>query len=247
MSHTTDGITHVRVRPLAVDLAPDGTIAGPGAVDVTWQSSHTDHWHQVYVDGRLAGVTALPADRRLAVTVPAGRSGRHAMLRVEVVAVDAADRRTDLADVLAGFAAATGAEVRLAWQAGLYLDANLAAFDVFGDGATGTVDDDAPLNESPIPARPDGRTPWGFGTGGYGVGAFGEAAAAYAWTTDPVVPGTHRFAVVAVDAAGNRLASAAEVEIAVAPLPRPPEDFRVSVYDPNARTATLAWEPSPDL
>jgi hypothetical protein len=247
VSHTTDGITHTRVRPLALDLAPDGTVAGPGAIEVTWHSTHADRWHQVYVDGRLAGVTARPADRRLVVTVPTGRSGRHAMLRVEVVAVDAADRWTDFSAALAGFGPDAGAEVRLAWQAGLYLDPNLAAFDVFGDGATGTVNYAAPLNESPIPARPDGRTPWGFGTGGYGVGAFGQAAAAYTWTADPVVPGTHRFAVVAVDAAGNRPATAAEVEVAVAPLPRPPEDFRVSVYDPNGRTATLAWDPSPDL
>ncbi|MFO8014797.1 MAG: hypothetical protein R6X20_15995 [Phycisphaerae bacterium] len=247
MSHTTDGITHVRVRPLALDLAPDGAQAGPGAIEVTWQSTHEDRWHQVYVNGRLAGVTALPADRRLVVTVPAGRRGRHEMLRVEVAAVEAADRRTDFADALTGFGAGAGAEVRLAWQAGLYLDPNLEAFDVFGDGATGTIDYETPLNESPIPARPGGRTPWGYGTGGYGVGAWGRAAAEYEWTADPAVPATHRFAVVASDAAGNRLATAAEVEILVAPLPRPPQDVRLAAYDPNAQVATLAWDPSPDL
>ena len=247
MSYTTDGITHVRVRPLTLDLAPDGTPAGPGTIEVTWQSTHADRWHQVYVDGRLAGVTARPADRHLVATVPAGRSGRHAMVRVELLAVDAADRWTDLADALTGFAPDSGAEVRLTWQAGLYLDPNLAAFDVFGDEATGTIDYDAPLNELPIAARPDGRTPWGFGTGGYGVGAWGQAAAVYAWTADPAAGGVHRFAVVAVDAAGNRLESAADVEIAVAPLPRPPEAFRVSAYDPGTRVATLAWDPSPDL
>ncbi|MEA3368480.1 MAG: hypothetical protein U9R68_10250 [Planctomycetota bacterium] len=247
MSCTTDGITHVRVRPLALDLAPDGTVAGPGAVEVTWHSTHEDRWHQVYVNGRLAGVSTLPADRRLAVTVPAGRSGRHEMLLVEVAAVEAPDRWTDFADTLTGFGPGAGAEVRLTWQAGLYLDPNLEVFDVFGDGATGTVDYDSPLNELPVPARPGGRTPWGYGTGGYGIGAYGQAAAEYAWTTDLVVPGTHRFAVVAADAAGNRLATAAEVQIAVCPLPRPPEDFRVTLYDPNTRVATLAWDPSPDL
>ena len=247
MTCATDGITDVRVRPLALDLAPDGTVAGPGAIEVTWQSTHGDRWHQVYVGGRLAGVTALPADRRLAVTVPAGRSGRCEMLLVEVAAVEAADRWTDFADALPGFDPGAGAEVRLRWQAGLYLDANLEAFDVFGDGATGTIDYDSPLNESPVAARPGGRTPWGYGTGGYGIGAWGQAAAEYAWTTDPVLPGTHRFAVVGIDAAGNRLATAAEVEIAVSPLPRPPEDFRLAAYDPDTRVARLAWNPSPDL
>jgi len=247
VSCTTDGITHVRVRPLALDLAPDGTVAGPGAIEVTWQSSHDDRWHQVYVGGRLAGVTALPADRRLAVTVPAGRSGRCEMLLVEVAAVEATDRWTDFSDALTGFGPGAGAEVRLTWQAGLYLDANLEAFDVFGDGATGAIDYDTPLNESPLAARPGGRTPWGYGTGGFGIGAWGQAAAEYDWTADPVVPGTHRFAVVAIDAAGNRLATATEVEITVSPLPQPPEDFRVSAYDPNTQAATLAWNPSPDL
>ncbi len=247
MSPATDGITHVRVRPLALDLAPDGTVAGPGAIEITWHSTHEDRWHQVYAGGRLAGVTALPADRQLDVTVPVGRSGRHEMLLVEVVAVEAADRWTDFTDALTGFSHGAGAEVRLTWQAGLYLEANLESFDVFGDAATGTIDYDTPLNESPIPARPDGRTPWGYGTGGYGIGAWGQAAAIYQWTTDLLVPGIHRLAVAAIDAARNRLASAAETQIPVSPLPRPPENYRVAAYEPDTRTATLAWDPSPDV
>lgn len=247
MSCTTEGITHVRVRPLALDLAPDGAPVGPGAVEVTWQSNQSNRWHQVYVDGYLAGVTADPADRRLMVTAPTGRGGTPEMLLVEVAAVDAPDRWTDFGADLAGFAVGDGAAVRLTWQAGLYLDPNLEAFDAFGDGATGTVDYGAPLNESPIPARPDGRTPWGFGTAGYGVGAYGQAAAVYAWTTDPLVPGTHRLAVAGVDAAGNRLATAAEVQVAVAPLPRPAENIRVADYDPNTGAAVVAWDASPDL
>lgn len=247
MPCTTDGITHVRVRPLALDLAPDGTVAGPGAVEVTWNSTHADRWHQVYVNGHLAGVTATPADRRLAVTVPTGRTGRHEMVLVEVAAVEAADRWTDVAADLTGFAPGDGAAVRLTWQAGLYLDPNLEAFNVFGDGATGTMDDNGPLNESPIAARPGGCTPWGFGTGGYGAGAIGQAAAVYTWTTDLLVAGTHRLAVAAIDTAGNRLATAAEVSVTVTPLPRPAQNVRVAGYDPNTRVATLAWDPSPDV
>ncbi|MEA3368107.1 MAG: hypothetical protein U9R68_08345 [Planctomycetota bacterium] len=247
MSYTTDGITHVRVRPLALDLAPDGTVAGPGAIEVTWVSTHADLWHQVYVNGRLTGVTATPSDCRLVVTVPSGRSGRHEMLLVEVAAVEAADRWTDFAGSLTGFGSGAGAEVRLMWQAGLYLDPNLELFDVFGNGAAGPIDYCTSLNESPIPAHPDGRTPWSFGTGGYGVGAYGQAAAVYEWTTDLLVPGTHCLAVAAIDIAGNRLATAAEVEIGVSPLPRPPENVRVTGYDPNTQVATLAWDPSPDL
>lgn len=247
MSYSTEGITHVRVRPLALDIGSEGAARAPGAVEVTWDSTHEDRCHQVYVNGLLAGVTAQPADRRLAVSVPVGPNGPVEMVLIEVVAVEAADRWTDFGGLLSGFGQDAGARVRLTWQAGQYLDPNLESFDVFGDGRTGTVDYDTPLNELPIPVRPGGLTPWGYGSGGYGVGAYGQAAATYEWTTELLEPGTWRLAVVAVDAARNRLASAAEVQIAVAPLPRPPDDFRVIAYDAQTHTATLAWQPSPDL
>lgn len=247
MSCSTEGITRVRVRPLALGLTSDGTPAGPAAAEVTWASTHDDRWHQVYVNGRLAGVTAARADRRLVVSAPVGSAGRHGMLLVEVLAVDGADRWTDFANALSGFGPDAGAEVRLSWQAGLYLDPNLEAFDVFGDGATGTVDYETPLNEAPLPARPGGQEPWGYGAGGYGMGAYGQSAAVYEWTTDPLPAGVHTLAVAATDAAGNRLATAAEVQVTVAPLPRPPENVHVAAYDPNTAVATLAWDPSPDL
>ena len=247
MSATAEGITHVRLRPMAVDLGGDGALLASGAIEVTWDSTQEGQWHQVYVNGCLAGVTARPTDRRLVVPAPVGRDGTREVLLVEVVAVESADRWTDFADELSGLGEGTGAEVRLTWQAGEYLDPNLVTFDVFGDGRSGTVDYDTPLNEFPIPAQPTGQAPWGYGCGGYGVGAYGQSAAPYEWRTDPLEPGTWCFAVVAVDAAGNHLATAAEVEIDVAPLPRPPSNFRVSDYDAQGRMATLSWEKSPDL
>ena len=247
MSYSTEGIAHVRVRPLALDLAPDGAALASGAVEVTWDSTQQDRWHQIYVNGQLAGVTAHPDDRRLAVSAPAGSDGLAGMLLVEVVAVDSDDRWTDFSNLLSGFGEDAGAQVRLTWQAGLYLDSELESFDILGDDRTGTVDYEAPLNELPIPARPGGLDPWGYGSGGYGVGGYGQAAATYEWTTDLLEPGPWRLAVVAVDAAHNRLASTAEIQVTVAPLPRPPGNFRVTTYDAQTRTATLAWEPSPDL
>jgi hypothetical protein len=169
------------------------------------------------------------------------------LVLVEVVAVDAADRGTDLGGELVGFSAEQGTRVRLTWQSGLYLDANLESFDVFADGRTGAVDYEVPLNDAPIPARPGGETPWGYGCGGYGEGGYGESALPYEWVADDLEPGTWRFSVVAVDAAGNRAASAAEVAVSVLPLPRPPEGFRVAEYDPAMASATLVWEASPDI
>ena len=71
---------------------------------------------------------AAPGDRRRVVSGPVGGSGALGRILVEVVAVDAADRETDLGGELVGLGAEQGARVRLAWQAGLYLDANMESF-----------------------------------------------------------------------------------------------------------------------
>jgi len=247
VGHTTEGITHIRLRPLALDVIGGDPVAATGAVEVMWDSTQGSRWHQVYVNGRLAGVTPQIEDRRLVVSEPVGRGGMQSTLLVEVIAVDATDRWTDFGDELSGLGQNRGPRVRLTWQGGLYLDPNLESFDVFADGRTGAVDYTAPLNESPIPAKPGGQSPWGFGCGGYGLGAYGQSAARYEWTTDVLEPGTWRLAVVAVDAAGNRLATAAEIETDLSPPARPPENFRVASHDPQTRTAMLAWQPSPDV
>ena len=58
MTYATAGITHVRVRPLALDVADGRVVPSPGALEVTWDSDQGGLWHQVYVGGQLAGVTA---------------------------------------------------------------------------------------------------------------------------------------------------------------------------------------------
>lgn len=247
MAYSIEGITRVRVRPLALDVSGAGPVAPPGALEVTWESTQTGRWHQAYADGWLAGVTAKPEDRHLIIPVPSTRAGFTGPVFIEVIAVDAADRASDFGGELAGFGEGDGSRVRLTWEAGPYLDPNLESFDVFTDGGTGTVDYEAPLNELPLPARPGGTAPWGYGDGGYGVGGYGTCAARYEWTTDPLGPGVLRMAVVAVDAAGNRLATAAEIDVEVMPLPRPPGNFRVLQYDVVSHQATLAWDASPDV
>jgi len=243
----TEGISRVRVRPLAIDLDGGAPAASPGAYEVIWDSAQAGRWHQVYVNGQPAGVTARPEDRRLAVQGPVGRGGGLSLVYVEVVAVDAADRRTDFSADLTGFSPACGPKVHLTWEAGLYLGEDLESFDVFADERTGTVDYSQPINEAPLPAAAPGAPPWGYGCGGYGVGGYGLSAARYEWTVDGLEPGTWRLAVVARDTAGNRLATAAEVTADMAPVPRPPGNFRVASYSTASRAATLVWEPSPDV
>jgi hypothetical protein len=245
--YVKEGITRVCIRPLALDIVAGEPAVSIGAVEVTWDSNQEGRWHQVYVNGHLAGVTVQSDDRRLVVSAPVGRDGVESMLLVEVVAVDAADCWTDFGADLTGFGAECGTRVRLTWQAGLYLDSGLESFDVFADGRTGTLDYTMPLNEAPIPAAEEGQARWGFGCGGFGVGGYGRSAACYEWTSDGLEPGTWRFAVMTVDRAGNRQATAADVSVDVTPVPRPPTEFRLSSYDPQAGIAMLDWEPSPDV
>ena len=246
MSYSTEGVTQVRVRPLALGMADGRPLVSTGAVEVQWESSQEGRWHQVYVDGRLAGVTALPQDRRLVFAVPVGRKGASNLVLAEVVAVDGADRWTDFGVEIEGFSG-LGARARLSWQAGEYLDPNLESFEIFGDDRSGTVQYEAALNESPIPAWPGGLAPWGFGCGGFGLGGYGRSAATFEWTTEVLGSGCWRFAVVAVDGAGNRLATAAEVEAHIATVPRPTTGLRVAAYDPQTQAVTLEWQPSPDV
>jgi hypothetical protein len=247
MPPLADGISRVRIRPLALDLGGVTPLGSPGAYEVTWDSTQAGLWHQVYVNGQPAGVTAGPEDRRLVVLGPVGRRGCEGLVYVEVVAVNAADRQSDFSAELSGFSPACGLKVRLTWEAGLYLDEDLESFSLFADNRTGTVDYSTPLSEVPIPAVVAGALPWGFGCGGYGVGGYGLSAACYEWTIENLQPGTWRMAVLAADIAGNRLATAAEVVVDVAPVPRPAGNFRVASYSAPSRTATLAWEPSPDV
>jgi hypothetical protein len=247
MPPLTDGISRVRIRPLVLDLDCVTPLGSPGAYEVTWDSTQAGFWHQAYVNGQLAGVTAGPEDRSLVVLGPAEHGGGQDLVYVEVVAASAADRWSDFSAELSGFSPACGPKVRLTWEAGLYLGEDLESFNVFADNRTGTVDYSTPLNEAPIPAVIGGALPWGFGCGGYGVGGYGHSAARYEWTVEGLQPGTWRMAVLAADHTGNRLATATEVVVNVAPMPRPAGNFRVASYSAPSRTATLAWEPSPDV
>jgi hypothetical protein len=246
VAYSTDGITCVRARPFVIDAGDSGPAAVPGAVEVTWESANEGRWHQAYVGGVLAATTAAPEDRHLVVVAPVAGNGPNPVL-IEVIAVEAQDRSVDFGGELSASAIALGSRAHLAWQAGPYLDPGLDSFDIFADARTGTVDYTRPLNELPLAARPGGAAPWGFGCGGFGAGGYGTGTACYEWTSDPLAPGAWRFAVVASDAAGNRRETVTETDAQVASLPRPPENFRSTHYEPGARQATLAWDPSPDV
>lgn len=243
MGFSTEEVTAVRALPVVLTAGPEGTRQSePGFTEIVFESAAEGKHHQAYVDGRLAAVTLSPEDRVMIAPL-----AEHAVSVVEVVSVDAEDRLTDFGASLSGYGDAQGARAELTWSGGRYLDDGLDHFDVYG-GPVGEIDTSAPLNAEPIPATVGGANLGGFGCGGFGRGGWGRSAMRFTFVTAKYFPGTYAFEVVAVDASGNTVGGqAAQVEVALEGLVRPPSDLAVAAYDGQTQTATLAWTASADL
>ena len=71
MSFVWDGIENAQVLTLPDGVRADGRcVAVSGAALVTWHSSQTGMFHQVYLNGRFAGATVDAEQRRLVVQTP---------------------------------------------------------------------------------------------------------------------------------------------------------------------------------
>jgi hypothetical protein len=243
MGFSTAEVSAVRALPVVVGVDEAGRWQiDPGFVEVVFQSSASGKYHQVYLDGRLAGVTQAEDERT--VTVAACESAASV---IEVVAVDSEDRLQDFSASLTGFSDLQGARVNLSWFGGRYLGDTLDHFDVYG-GPAGAVDDSRPLNAEPITAFPDGVNLGGFGSGGCGRGGWGRSAMAYSFLTPKFVSGQYTFEVLAVDSSGNSSGGpAARIEVEVRSLPRPPGGLHVAAYTAGPRTVTLSWTASLDV
>ena len=138
-------------------------------------------------------------------------------------------------------------------------------YDVYADGQTGEVDFSAKLNALPVEAWPGavGKRGFGlglfgagmfgfgniclpFGEGRFGMGRFGFGARMHEFLTGPHADGDWRFAVVAVDPAGNPVEPAGAIEAAasVAGSPAAPSDLAATAWEDE--TLTLEWTISPD-
>jgi len=243
MGFSTVEITSVRALPVVLAVGDDGEVHSEVTfAEVVFESTAQGKHHQVYVDGRLAGMTISTEDDRVLAAVPEAAASL-----LEVLAVDADDRLTDFRGQLSGFADADAARVELSWFGGRYLDDNLDHFEVYG-GPAGSIDYSRPLNAEPIKALVGGENLGGFGRGGFGRGGFGRSAMAFSFVTAKFPPGTYDFEILAVDTEGNLTEGPPEVtQTEVRSFPRPPTDLAVSAYDDQTQTATLAWSPSEDV
>jgi hypothetical protein len=253
MSVHREGIEDVRVSTLPDGIAADGSPAAvSGAALVTWRSSHTGMLHQVYVNGRFAGATLDPGQRRLVVQTP---GSFESAARVEVVAVDPKDAHADCTGELA---APPGGRVRLSILRSQALPVG-AKVNVYFDSGTGQVDYDHPLNASPIVLWScpydkagfgtaqfgagdfgyDSAASIGFGRGSFGSGQFGLDADTLDWTSRPLPFGRYRFGVKILDAHGNESAASETEPITVVPPAKPAAGLSIKAYDKQTNQLTL--------
>jgi len=113
-----------------------------------------------------------------------------------------------------------GRRVKLAWPASASDD--VAAYRVYHDNRTGTIDYNTPVAE--VEAKPGG-----------------VALESCAWTSPELRGGAWKFGLRAVDRAGNvKTTPAREATLTLTPPPDPPENLACS-YDSGVHKATLTW------
>jgi hypothetical protein len=218
---------------------------------VSWTSSAPpDTTYQIYVDRRLAWSGTATAAR-----FPLGPGRRRIWVGAVAPGEDREDFSGSLVDPYGG-----PDRARLDWAGGRHLDPTLAAFAIlssptplgfgrpgFGAGSFG-VGPGSDVRVATVPGTSLGRWMDGFGRGGFGKAGFGVAEVSYSWTSGPLAPGTWRYSVVPIDAAGN-LGTPQATTVAIVGPPRPPAPLgpgkaRVG-YSISGTVLIVFWNPSP--
>ena len=233
-----------------LDIADVQVLANGPDLFVTWTAPALAprSTFQVYLDRQLVWSGSA---RRCHLPTPSGALGRNVWVEVGTVGPDEPTR-----DYSASLTAPGGRTERatLTWSGGTYLDPtgrdDVGAFQIYQSLSPGEpVDETRPV--ASVVAYPGGWINDGFGKGGFGAAGFGRAATFYEWQSGPLAAGAWRFAIVAVDRAGNPRGDGltTAVTINAAPLPPAPslEGNRLAATysGPEDRRVTLQWLPSP--
>ncbi len=256
MSFSREGIEDIRVSPLPDAIAADGRGAVfSRAALVTWRSVLGARLCQVYVNGRLAGATLDPRQRRLVIQAP---SSLASAVQVDVVAVAPEEAHVDFASQVAQSSVGK-ARVRLTFLRSQSLPAHAAA-NVYFDNDAGQIDYSKPLNDLPIPIWPCWQDKVGFGMAQFGVGDFGyDAAAAVGlgkgafgygqfgldadvieWISPTLPPGVYRFGAKVLDDQGNESDASETASITVIPVAHPAAALEVATFDEQANQLILS-------
>jgi len=255
MSLYNNGIDSVRVFDLHAGIWPDDQyVKEPRVALVKWQSIWSNKFHQVYVNSRYAGTTLDSGQRQLIVPFP---TSPESPVRIEVFAVEVEYADIDFSSELARRAVDSGCvTITLLRSQNLPIGASA---DIYYDNATGQIDYDNPITDTPIriwPAWQDkaglgmsrfglGDFGWdsaatvGLGKGSFGHGQFGLDADTIEWTSPPMPSGTYKFGVKVRNASGRQSTGSETGPITVTPAARPAEGLSISSFDKQTNQLVL--------
>ena len=258
MSLYSDGIDSVRAFDLPAGIQGDGKYVKQLRIaSVKWQSTWSDKFHQVYVNGRYAGTTLDCRQRQLVVPVPTSLGSP---IRIEVVAVEPEYADEDFSSELDRPSVGSGrVTITLLRSQNLPMDATA---DIYFDNGTGQIDYDIPITDLPIriwPARQDkagfgmsrfglGDFGWdsaaavGFGRGSFGNGQFGLDADTIEWISPTLPSGTYKFGVKVSDVSGRQSTGSETAPVTVTPAARPAEGLSASSFDKQKNQFVLKIE-----
>ena len=218
MSLISSGISRVGAYALACGMSKDGSVVSdPSGVVVQWMSEHDDKLYQVYINGKLSGVTDDISERLIALHVNSSVSKPCA---IEVFAVEPVDVLTDFSDQLPEVRPRRRATASFSRKISSPLGASV---DLYTDNGTGQIDYQECVNFESINLWPawqdecgfglskfgrsdfgyDGAAAVGFGRGCFGYGEFGFDADQIDWQSGELVSGKYKFAAKLTDVFGN--------------------------------------------
>ncbi len=254
MSLISEGIRKVRAFELPCGIWADGGYIGaPKVALVKWRSNHSDKLHQIYVNGRFAGLTVDSQQRQEIVRIPASFE---APVRIEVFAVEARYAHIDFSGEL-GVPFVGGGRVKITLLRGQNLPIGATA-DIFFDNATGQIDYENALNDEPIRIWPawqdktgfgmtrfgigdfgyDGAAAVGFAKGSFGNGQFGFDADTIEWISQPLPEGIYKFAIKITDQVGRESISETG-QVTVTPAAKPAEQLNIASFDKQTNQMIL--------
>lgn len=224
-----------------LDAAP----AAAGLALLHWQSDDpAGRLVQVYLNGELCEVTDRTDERELWLHLD-----RSIANRVELIAVDPAERWLDYRDRLSAFdpRPTTTASLALRRDEALPID-TIVTVEVDGHCADrrpmwGAMDSRGGFGGlfgvgefgRDEPAGP------GIGLGAFGVGSFGADGRAWRWRDDRLPAGAHEIHATARDATGRVLATMTEPDtFTIDPLPTP----ATLIHETSPTGLTLRWNPA---
>jgi len=211
---------------------------------VSWRSEHEDKFYQVYVNGRLGGVAGSVKQRKMVVPL---RLLKGKVNEIEVVAVDAAQKYTDISEQLKAVMAGR-LKVSVPRSISLPYEGRM---EVYSNGGAGQVDYQQPITKGPIQLWAsredksgfglsgfgksefgyDGSASAGFGLGDFGGGEHGFDSNAANWESEELSTGVYKFGIEVTNHKGNSKIVSGETETVIIEEAVPADKLTVSSYD----------------